>query len=165
MSWSPGRQGAKPTPQLPITAVVTPCQDVGRELRAPARLTVIVGVDVDEAGGDDLALGVDLRRASAQFPDRGDPPVLYRDIGLAGGAPVPSMTAPLRMTRSKHGPRIGRGLSAGLCSQPKQAIASGGPTFAETASLLAAEAARRSRAQPLRRLAHGAVSRHRRAGE
>ena len=25
-SWSAGRTGAKPTPQLPITAVVTPCQ-------------------------------------------------------------------------------------------------------------------------------------------
>ncbi len=28
-SWSPGRQGAKPTPQLPITTVVTPCHDEG----------------------------------------------------------------------------------------------------------------------------------------
>ena len=25
-SWSAGRTGANPTPQLPITAVVTPCQ-------------------------------------------------------------------------------------------------------------------------------------------
>ncbi len=25
-SWASGRTGAKPTPQLPITAVVTPCQ-------------------------------------------------------------------------------------------------------------------------------------------
>ena len=28
-SWSSGRQGAKPTPQLPMTAVVTPCQADG----------------------------------------------------------------------------------------------------------------------------------------
>ncbi len=29
LSWSSGRQGAKPTPQLPMTAVVTPCQAEG----------------------------------------------------------------------------------------------------------------------------------------
>jgi hypothetical protein len=34
MSWSPGRQGAKPTPQLPITQVVTPCQEVGESWAA-----------------------------------------------------------------------------------------------------------------------------------
>jgi hypothetical protein len=28
-SWSSGRQGAKPTPQLPMTTVVTPCQEEG----------------------------------------------------------------------------------------------------------------------------------------
>ena len=28
-SWSSVRHGAKPTPQLPITAVVTPCADDG----------------------------------------------------------------------------------------------------------------------------------------
>ncbi len=28
-SWSIVRTGAKPTPQLPITTVVTPCQDDG----------------------------------------------------------------------------------------------------------------------------------------
>jgi hypothetical protein len=28
-SWSSWRQGAKPTPQLPITTVVTPCADEG----------------------------------------------------------------------------------------------------------------------------------------
>ena len=28
-SWSSARHGAKPTPQLPITAVVTPCADDG----------------------------------------------------------------------------------------------------------------------------------------
>ncbi len=28
-SWLPGRTGAKPTPQLPITTVVTPCQHEG----------------------------------------------------------------------------------------------------------------------------------------
>ena len=29
VSWSSARHGAKPTPQLPITAVVTPCADDG----------------------------------------------------------------------------------------------------------------------------------------
>ena len=28
-SWASGRTGAKPTPQLPMTAVVTPCQLLG----------------------------------------------------------------------------------------------------------------------------------------
>ena len=73
MSWSPGRQGAKPTPQLPITAVVTPCQDGRRQAFVPGRLAVVVRVDVDEAGGDDLALGVDLFAAGAgDAADLGD---------------------------------------------------------------------------------------------
>ena len=34
-SWRSGRTGAKPTPQLPITTVVTPCQHDGRERSGP----------------------------------------------------------------------------------------------------------------------------------
>ena len=55
----PGRTGAKPTPQLPITTVVTPCQHDGRDLLVPAHLAVEVGVDVDEAGREQGAVGVD----------------------------------------------------------------------------------------------------------
>ena len=48
-SWSAGCTGAKPTPQLPMTTVVTPCHDDGEHALVPRRLAVVVGVDVDEA--------------------------------------------------------------------------------------------------------------------
>ena len=48
-SWRSGGTGAKPTPQLPITTVVTPCQHDGVSMRVPGGLAVVVGVDVDEA--------------------------------------------------------------------------------------------------------------------
>ena len=60
-----GRTGAKPTPQLPITTVVTPCQHDGVEQRVPGDLAVVVRVDVDEARRDEQAGGVDLARALA----------------------------------------------------------------------------------------------------
>ena len=60
-----GRTGAKPTPQLPMTAVVTPCQLDGVMPLVPGRLPVVVRVDVDEARGDQQAVGVDLLRAPA----------------------------------------------------------------------------------------------------
>ena len=44
-----GCTGANPTPQLPMTIVVTPCQHVGREQRVPGDLPVEVRVHVDEA--------------------------------------------------------------------------------------------------------------------
>ena len=48
----------------------------------PGDLAVIVGVDVDKAGGDDLPAGVDLIRARAgDVAHSGDLPVLHRDIG------------------------------------------------------------------------------------
>src|SRR5580704_3945530 len=51
----------------------------------PGYLAVIMGVDVDEARGHDLALGVDLFLASAgNRPDSGDAAVADRDIGLEG---------------------------------------------------------------------------------
>ena len=63
--------GAKPKPQLPSTTEVTPCQPEMRAPRVPADLGVVVGVQVDGAGGDDAALGVDHpvgRRRSARPP-------------------------------------------------------------------------------------------------
>ena len=79
VSRSCGRQGAKPTPQLPISTVVTPWPDDGAEALVPGRLAVIVRVDVDEARRDDEALGVDLLAARAgDAADRGDAAVLDR---------------------------------------------------------------------------------------
>ena len=69
----PGRTGAKPTPQLPMTTVVTPCQHDGREERVPGHLAVVVRVHVDEAGRDEQPVGVDRPRSppsSSEAPDR-----------------------------------------------------------------------------------------------
>ena len=60
-----GRVGATPKPQLPMTTVVTPCHGDTREHAVPQDLGVVVGVDVDEAGRDDAAGGVDRGSRSA----------------------------------------------------------------------------------------------------
>ena len=102
-SWSPGRHGAKPTPQLPITTVVTPCHDDGSEPLVPGGLAVVVGVDVDEAGRDERAVGVDrrVRRGAVDLADLDDAAVRRpRRRPVRGAAPVPSTTVPPRMTRS-----------------------------------------------------------------
>jgi hypothetical protein len=84
VSRSCGRQGAKPTPQLPISTVVTPWPDDGLELIVPGRLAVIVGVDVDEARRHDEAPGVDLLAARARHAtDGGYAAFLDRDVALA----------------------------------------------------------------------------------
>ena len=78
----PGRTGAKPTPQLPITTVVTPCQLDGVMLRVPDDLAVVVRVDVDPARGDDEPVGVDLPgAASADAADLGDHAAVDGDVG------------------------------------------------------------------------------------
>ena len=46
-------------PQLPPITVVTPCTFDGVAHRVPEQLRVVVRVRVDEAGGDDEAVGVD----------------------------------------------------------------------------------------------------------
>ena len=77
--------GAKPTPQLPITAVVTPCQAEGGEVAVPDGLAVVMGVDVDEARRDEPALGVDLLAPrAASRADGGDPAAGDGDIGVEG---------------------------------------------------------------------------------
>ena len=55
--------GAMPNPQLPMTAVVTPSDDRGRQRRVPGDLRVVVRVDVDDAGhqGSARASMVSLR--------------------------------------------------------------------------------------------------------
>jgi hypothetical protein len=55
----------------------------GRDVVAPGDLTVVMGVDVDEAGGHQFALGVDLFLALGRdLPDFRDAAVLDRNIGL-----------------------------------------------------------------------------------
>ena len=52
--------------------------------RVPGRLAVVVGVDVDEAGRDQQALGIDFLAATAgDLADRRDPALLHRDVRLA----------------------------------------------------------------------------------
>ena len=85
-SWSAGRTGAKPTPQLPATTVVTPCQADGMQARVPGGLAVVVHVDVDEAGRDEQAVGVELLGGGAvHLPHLGDDAVGDGDVGGAGG--------------------------------------------------------------------------------
>ncbi len=57
----------------------------------PGDLAVVVGVDVDEAGRDDAALGVDLLGAArGDAPaDRRDPPAGNGDVGFEGRAAGP----------------------------------------------------------------------------
>ena len=56
-----------------------------RELLVPGGLAVVVGVDVDEAGRDERAVGVDLLAAAAvDRPDLGDDAVGDGDVGGAG---------------------------------------------------------------------------------
>jgi len=97
-SWSPGRTGAKPTPQLPITIVVTPCQHDGESSESQVALPVVVGVDVDDPGQHEFAARVDrLARCAEVVTHRRDAIAGERDVGLrAGAAPVPSTSVPPR---------------------------------------------------------------------
>src|SRR5690606_7336674 len=53
-----------------------------RQLAVPGGLAVIVGVDVDEAGGDECAVGVDLPGAVRLDPsDGGDAVAVDGDVG------------------------------------------------------------------------------------
>ena len=61
-----GAAGAKPTPQFPITTVVTPCQDDGVRYGSHDACRVVVGVDVDPARcQEDVPVGVDDVRSGA----------------------------------------------------------------------------------------------------
>ena len=85
----PGRTGAKPTPQLPATTVVTPWPLDGSSRLSQLHLTVVVGVDVDESRRDDAAGGVDGFPRLALQPGVGrrpphhldDPAILDPDVG------------------------------------------------------------------------------------
>ena len=73
-----------------------------REQRVPGGLAVVVRVDVDEAGGDERAVGVDLRRGRRRStaPTSVMTPSVMATSAVRAGAPVPSTTVPPRMTRS-----------------------------------------------------------------
>ncbi len=76
-----GWQGAKPTPQLPITTVVTPWLDAGisreSQVACPSRCVCTS----TQPGRDQPAGGIDLAPPAARdATDRGDAPALHRDI-------------------------------------------------------------------------------------
>jgi hypothetical protein len=58
--------------------------------RVPEQLGVVVGVGVDEPGGDHEALGVEhLGGVVAHLAHRHDPPVPHPDVGPAAGRTRP----------------------------------------------------------------------------
>ena len=66
-----------------------------------------MGVDVDEAGRDERAVGVDLPRASSSTrPTSVTTPSVMATSAVRPGAPVPSTTVPPRITRSCIGPTV-----------------------------------------------------------
>ena len=73
-----------------------------REQRVPADLRVEMGVQVDEARRDQPVGRVDLASAAAvDLADRDDAVAADPDVGRpTRRGPVPSITVPLRMTRS-----------------------------------------------------------------
>ena len=102
-SRSSGRHGANPTPQLPITTVVTPCHADGTMPVVPRRLAVVVGVDVDEARHHHGAVGVDHPAASLALERRRPRRCDRRRCATSavrGGRPVPSTTVPPRIRMS-----------------------------------------------------------------
>ena len=81
-SRSLGCTGAKPTPQLPITTVVTPFQQEGVR-NGSTHLRVEVGVHVDPARRHQLAGGVDLAPGGPDVrPDGCDRAAVDPDISL-----------------------------------------------------------------------------------
>ena len=90
-------------PQLPASAVVTPCSGDGVRAPIPEHLGVEVGVDVDEAGRHHLAGGVDRDRLIGDLADRDDPVVLDTDVGAAAGPAGPVDDCPPEITVSSIG--------------------------------------------------------------
>ena len=69
-----------------------------RQRRVPEHLGVVVGVDVDEAGGDHAAGGVELVVAVRSSPISTIRPPSIATSARRPGAPVPSTTVPPRIT-------------------------------------------------------------------
>ena len=94
----PGRQGATPTPQLPISSVVTPCQHEQVSSGSHEICRVVMRMDIDEAGREHRAAGVDFApRRAARLADRGYFAVLHRERAVTRWrAPVPSQMMALQ---------------------------------------------------------------------
>jgi len=61
-----------------------------RQGRVPGDLGVVVGVDVDDAGHQGEAAGIDhFGGAAADLADRGDPRIAYRNVGATRVMPKP----------------------------------------------------------------------------
>lgn len=73
----------------------------GGSERVPEDLGIHVGVAVDEAGGDGMALGVDLSGAGVEsLATRAFRPSTIPTLAVNESSPDPSMIMPLGMTRS-----------------------------------------------------------------
>ena len=107
-----GRVGAMPKPQLPVTTVVTPCQDDGVSVGVPEELGVVVGVGIDEArarapGRRDRSSGASV--ANPGVVDRLDHPVGHeRRRPRRSSAPVPSTTRAPRSTNLRMSLPLGK---------------------------------------------------------
>lgn len=77
-----GCTGANPKPQLPITTLVTPCQPDSEQYNYK-QLRVVVGVQIDEPGRNDEAVGVEYIVAllARDAPDLGDDTIFDADVG------------------------------------------------------------------------------------
>ncbi len=74
-------------PQLPITTLVTPCQQELLPDRIPEHLGVHMGMAVDKARRHNMTLGIDglLGALTFEVADRGDGAVGDADIGAEAG--------------------------------------------------------------------------------
>ena len=69
-------------PQLPMMAVVTPCQQDGRQVRIPGGLAIEMRVDVHESRCDREAVGIDGPPGRPVNPsDFDDQAILHGDVG------------------------------------------------------------------------------------
>ena len=100
----PGRTGAKPTPQLPITTVVTPCHDDGvtclSQHTCPSKWVWMS----TKPGVTSAPSASTVRRAGAlDLADGGDHPVADGDVGDAAGRTGPVHHEPVANVQIVHG--------------------------------------------------------------
>ena len=122
-SWRSARAGAKPDAAVAHRDRGDAVQRRRRDDRVPGDLAVEVGVDVDEAGGDERAVGVDLavRRARRPSPTAVMMPSGDRDVARTRrGAPVPSTTCRCgSRDQPSRQPRAPRGLGITVASRAR----------------------------------------------
>src|SRR5262245_53161148 len=99
-----GLTGAKPTPQLPITIVVTPCQHVGvssgSHVTCPSKC---VCTSTKPGVTSAPSAGTVSRARPSTAPTSVMTPSVIATSAVRAGAPVPSTTEPPLMTRSCTG--------------------------------------------------------------